>query len=339
MHNVSTWNPAGGPAAARFEPLRVVADKPVGPVPDAALTLTDLDGDGNLAAVSFAPASPGWFEYDADEGWGPFQEFERTANVDFTSPYLRFVDLDGDGLADVLITDDDALRWYEWDVERGFDAADRIANPIDEERGPTVVFADQTASIFLADMSGDGLTDIVRIRSGEVCYWPNLGYGRFGAKVTMDGAPPFDNSDLFDARKIRLADIDGSGTADITYLGARATIWFNQSGNSLTASTVLDGFPSVDPDVEGSVFDLLGKGTACLVWTSSLPGDAAGAASLHRPRRQQALSAHAARQRSRRDDDAHLRPVDEVLPAGPRGGHAVGDPAALPCARGRAHTD
>ncbi len=38
-------------------------------------------------------------------------------------------------------------------------------------------------------MSGDGLTDLVRIRSGEVCYWPNLGYGRFGAKVAMDWTP------------------------------------------------------------------------------------------------------------------------------------------------------
>ncbi len=33
---------------------------------------------------------------------------------------------------------------------------------------------------------GDGLTDWVRIRNGEVCYWANLGYGRFGAKVTMN---------------------------------------------------------------------------------------------------------------------------------------------------------
>jgi hypothetical protein len=32
----------------------------------------------------------------------------------------------------------------------------------------------------LADLSGDGLTDIVCIRDGEVSYWPNLGYGRFG---------------------------------------------------------------------------------------------------------------------------------------------------------------
>jgi hypothetical protein len=34
-------------------------------------------------------------------------------------------------------------------------------------------------------MSGDGLNDIVRARNGEVCYWPNIGYGRFGAKVTL----------------------------------------------------------------------------------------------------------------------------------------------------------
>jgi hypothetical protein len=38
-------------------------------------------------------------------------------------------------------------------------------------------------------MNGDGLSDLVRVRNGEVCYWPNLGYGRFGARVSMDGAP------------------------------------------------------------------------------------------------------------------------------------------------------
>jgi hypothetical protein len=73
----------------------------------------------------------------------------------------------------------------------------------------------------------------VRIRNGEVCYWPNLGYGRFGAKVTMDHAPHFDNPDQFDQKRIRLADIDGSGTTDIIYLhrdGVR--LYFNQSGNS-----------------------------------------------------------------------------------------------------------
>jgi hypothetical protein len=43
--------------------------------------------------------------------------------------------------------------------------------------------ADGTETMFLADMTGDGLSDIVRVRNGESSYWPNLGYGRFGTKV------------------------------------------------------------------------------------------------------------------------------------------------------------
>jgi hypothetical protein len=71
-------------------------------------------------------------------------------------------------------------------AKEGFGAARFVPRLDDEEKGPALVFADAAQSIYLADMSGDGLTDIARIRNGEICYWPNLGYGRFGAKVTMD---------------------------------------------------------------------------------------------------------------------------------------------------------
>ena len=145
----------------------------------------------------------------------------------------------------------------------------------DEEQGPKLVFADGTETIFLADLSGDGLTDLVRVRNGEVCYWPNLGYGRFGTKVTMDGVPMFDRPDQFDARRVRLADIDGSGTADILYFATGAVrIWFNQSGNALTQARSLNQFPGVDTASTAQVQDLLGNGTACLVWSSLLPGAA-----------------------------------------------------------------
>jgi hypothetical protein len=127
---------------------------------------------------------------------------------------LRFVDLDGDGRADVLITEHDALTWYPSLADDGFDAKREVPKAADEERGPRVVFADGTQSIHLADMSGDGLQDLVRIRNGEVCYWPSLGHGRFGAKVTMSGAPRLDYPYLFDQRRVRLADVDGSGTTE-----------------------------------------------------------------------------------------------------------------------------
>ncbi len=96
-------------------------------------------------------------------------------------------------------------------------------------------------------MSGDGLVDLVRIFNGEVCYWPNLGYGRFGAKVTMDNAPWFASPDLFDQRRVRLADIDGSGNQDIVYLAHDGIdLYFNQSGNSWSEPHRLSQFPVVD---------------------------------------------------------------------------------------------
>ncbi len=42
--------------------------------------------------------------------------------------------------------------------------ARHVAQGVDEEQGPAIVFADGEQSIYLADMSGDGLTDLVRIR-------------------------------------------------------------------------------------------------------------------------------------------------------------------------------
>src|SRR5213078_4539597 len=116
---------------------------------------------------------------------------------------------------------------------------------------------------------------LIRIRNGEVCYWPNLGYGRFGAKVAMDNAPWFDTPGRFDQKRIRLADIDGSGTTDIIYLHSDGVrIYFNQSGNSWSQPIALPALPPIDNLASVQALDLLGNGTACLVWSSPLAGDA-----------------------------------------------------------------
>lgn len=80
----------------------------------------------------------------------------RDANV-------KFLDLDGDGKADMLISEEDVFVWYASKGKEGFESYRTARKIFDAEKGPNIVFADSTQSIVLADMSGDGLTDIVRI--------------------------------------------------------------------------------------------------------------------------------------------------------------------------------
>lgn len=259
---------------ARFASIETVALKPNVALNNGAQFM-DLAGDGLPDVVVMDGSAPGLYQHDEGEGWQPFRPFISRLNRNMSDPNLRFVDLDGDGHADVLITESDALVWYASLAEEGFGPARRVAQALDEEQGPRIVFADGTQSVYLADLSGDGLTDLLRIRNGEVCYWPNLGYGRFGAKVTMDNAPFFDQPEQFDHKRIRLADIDGSGTTDIIYLHREGVrLYFNQSGNSWSKQHLLKVFPRVDDVISIVPIDLLGNGTACLVWSSPLPGDA-----------------------------------------------------------------
>ncbi|MEU1081574.1 SpvB/TcaC N-terminal domain-containing protein [Streptomyces sp. NPDC005908] len=267
-----------GRLEGRFGAVEVVTPVPALSLADGAQFL-DLAGDGRPDVVRFTAQDSGFHRRAEGEGWEPFVAFRALPNRDWSDPNLRFVDLDGDGHADVLITEHDALVWHPSLAEEGFGPGRRMGKAWDEERGPALVFTDGEESIHLADMTGDGLTDLVRIRNGEVCYWPSLGYGRFGPKVTMDEAP-FDRPDQFDQRRVLLADIDGSGTTDIIYLQAEGVrIYCNQSGNGWGPPVTLATLPPANYATSVKPVDLLGNGTACLVWSSPLPADA------HRPLR------------------------------------------------------
>jgi RHS repeat-associated protein len=286
---------------ARFAPMERIATIPSQQQQQQQRRqqLMDLDGNGKLDLVvdfsnrgrSTGSSLPGYFERTSDGNWQSFLPFSSLPNIDWNDPNLRFIDLTGDGHSDILIAENEVFTWYSSLAKEGFGQSEAVIhNALDEEKGPRLVFADGTQSIYLADMSGDGLTDLVRISNGEICYWPNLGYAHFGSKVTMDNAPWFDTPDNFDQRRIRLADIDGSGVTDIIYLESQdvdyngdggVRLYFNHSGNRWSNAHKLTNphFARIDNLSSVMVVDLLGNGTACLVWSSPLPVDS------HRPMR------------------------------------------------------
>ncbi|MCK9220598.1 MAG: hypothetical protein M0P47_11185 [Bacteroidales bacterium] len=234
--------------------------------------LGDIDGNGQVDLRILSPGVSGYYEIEKDNCWQTFHPFKSIPNIDLNDPNLRMIDLTGDGHADILITGDRCFTSYYSLAKQGFAPALRLSKAIDEEQGPAVVFSDTTQSIYLADMSGDGLTDIVRIRNGSVDYWPNLGYGNFASKVSMSNAPRYESNDRFEQSRIRLADVDGTGTTDIIYLATEGIkYWKNQAGNSWSDVCQINHFPAYNKLLNISVMDLMGNGTSCLVAASTSP--------------------------------------------------------------------
>lgn len=245
--------------------------------------LMDVTGSGTMAMVRLDPGKAGYHERTFEgrgesgkpkSGWGPFRTFASNPNVDFNAPNIRLLDLNGDGFDDILVTQGDHFVWYPSLAKDGWGAPKRIAVPREKEDGPAVIFAGRYGSVFLADMSGDGLTDIVRVTHSQVSYWPNLGHGRFGAEIIMDNSPKIDRADWFHPSRIRLADLDGSGTADLIYFDAQGMhVWLNQAGNGYSTTKHLNEcVPTVAALRSLSFVDLHGVGMSTAVWHPQRPG-------------------------------------------------------------------
>jgi RHS repeat-associated protein len=261
---------------SQFTRARIVSPKPaLSGLSTGELQWQDLEGDGNKQMVARLPGIHGFYEFSDEGEWTNFQSFKELPNIDWQDQNTRLIDLNGDGKADLLVTEENVFGWYASEGKFGYQSKATTLKQNDEEKGPAIVFADDTQTIFLADMSGDGLTDIVRIRNAEISYWPSLGYGKFGAKVSMENAPNFDHPDQFNPALIHLADISGTGATDIIYLGKnKFSAYLNLSGNAWSEPCRIDPFFSATPPNGISVVDLLGNGTSCIVGSSPLPADA-----------------------------------------------------------------
>ena len=252
--------PAGN---GQFDPPRVLSSQPVmaragGP------QLADADGSGRLAEVVEAAGGVAGTTLRSGSGWERFRPWTNRSNQDLAT--LRRSDLTGDSLPDLVQLGPDQLTWTESSGRDGYGRSHRRA-------GVGAPAADSGHQWFLADLTGDGLADLVQITDGSVRYRPNLGRGRYGEQIVMGGAPEFGAG--FDAARLRLADLTGTGTSDLVYLGAvGVNVWHNESGVRWSGPVSLGALPRVRNLDDIQVLDLMGAGTPCLVWLSSGLGQA-----------------------------------------------------------------
>ena len=256
-----------GIGQGRFGPKVPLTTRPVQfGMPDTQLM--DIDGDGRKELVSFSEPLPGFVRRLDDETWGNFQHFASLPNIDWRSQHAQLIDLTGDGFPDIVMDTGEAFVIYRSRGADGFEPARTIPHGPDARR-PMLMTSDKRYSIQFADMTGDGLIDIVRIGNGEVVYWPNLGHGRFGSKIHMPGLELFEIESLWNPERLRLADVDGSGTTDIIYLTAfGATYYRNLAGNAFAPGEPIPHFPGQVATDWVEVVDVKGIGTAQLTWST-----------------------------------------------------------------------
>ena len=81
-----------------------------------------------------SPEIQGYFELEDGDEWAPLRPFPTSVRIDLADRHVRMLDLVGDGGADILVSEDDALAWYRSEGRQGFRERRRTTRSSDEER-------------------------------------------------------------------------------------------------------------------------------------------------------------------------------------------------------------
>jgi RHS repeat-associated protein len=262
---VRFWRNRGG---GRFGVPDQMTEAPPERLGEPGVQLVDANGDGRGDLLVTRRPLSGYYPLQFGGLWdrSSFRRYAYAPSFDLKDPEVRLVDLTGDGVTDAICSGSrlecffndprdgwrpDRVRWYE-------------RAPLEEF--PNVNFSDPRVK--WADLSGDGMQDIALVYDGNVEYWPNLGYGRWGRRLHMCNSPRFPLG--YDPRRILLGDVNGDGLADLLYIEDRRTLlWINQSGNSWSDPIEIRGTPPVSDLDSLRLADLLGSGISGVLWTQN----------------------------------------------------------------------
>ncbi|HEU4404456.1 MAG TPA: toxin TcdB middle/N-terminal domain-containing protein [Polyangiaceae bacterium] len=271
---------------------------------NANVALLDVDGNG-LTDLLYMPATSTYALYSPVRDAAAWRWVGRPiATTTGQAPRLdlannqsnlRILDVDGDGLVDVVVTGGSQIDTYfalgrypngdsrfghaSWTGPASATLDEAPASFCLPRSGSNLAFS--APDVFVGEMNGDGLPDLVRVRQGSVLYWPGRGNGFWGTgdpnlcpagqlgeglHVAMALPPTIAPND---PATLRLDDINGDGLDDLVQVNTGALkIWLNVDGQRWTAqSHIVDGTPVMTSSLgRFRLTDLNGSGTRDALW-------------------------------------------------------------------------
>ena len=231
--------------------------------------LADMDGDGASDVVARVSEESDGFRYypsvGTEGGFGARVTITPNSDFALSDPDVRLVDLDHDRLTDRMRIDRTTGRVsVSFNDGGGAFTAFQARPTIDPNE---VISFSGGAGAQFADMNGDGLSDIVVLRSGSLRYYPSQGFGLFDTAQQLVGAPTLSDGER---AEIQVQDVNGDGLADLIHVGvSRLRVWQNRAGEGLAPAIVVDGVPSRTTSTVVRFADFNGNGSADIVWFDS----------------------------------------------------------------------
>lgn len=255
-----------------WAPAQQLAGSPQGvQLADDGVLLADMNGDGKSDLLFSQGSSFGYWQSYGDKKWSEFIEFNTLPNISFKDPNVRLMDVNGDGLTDVIHTTHRFFTYWlnlngkDWSlpVSRSFSSIFKEPNV------PGTFFSEQLDSdARMADMNGDGLQDLVSVHNGWIRYWPHKGLLRFEKNVAMNGTPRLPLN-RFDRSRFLIGDINHDGFADLLYVDiSQVFYWLNFHGEKWSERNEIKSTPYAQGTVDVRLADMNGNGTRDLVWST-----------------------------------------------------------------------
>jgi YD repeat-containing protein len=188
------------------------------PLKGSNVVLADLNGDGKIDVVR--PRGSGGINvnFGGVGGLGATLEMPPLSASDVAvvpgDPQTRFIDVNGDGLADVVWVTDAWMKIFLGRGDGTFVPYVRAPYPWGSSAGVDL------ANIMFADLNRDGLADLVKVDAANVTWFRGETDGRFGVFFRHLARPESVDADAV----VTIADLDGNGSQDVVWSSPRG-LW------------------------------------------------------------------------------------------------------------------